>query len=93
VSFIALALEILGFDLRLTGAEDAARTAAMTFFQSITSIGWVDILGDFLDGLDALEHLKHPADCAFGFVSSSFGFHFVWWSLGSRPAPDHHHQS
>ena len=67
--------------------------AAMAYFQSVTSIGWVDILGDFLDGLDTLEHLKRPAGCAFGFVSSSFGFHFVWWRLGSRPAPDHHHQS
>ena len=67
--------------------------AAMAYFQSVTSIGWVDILADFLDRLDTLEHLKRPAGCAFGFVSSSFGFHFVWVRLGSRPAPDHHHQS
>ena len=67
--------------------------AAMAYFQSVTSIGWVDILADFLDRLDTLEHLKRPAGCAFGFVSSSFGFHFVWWRLGSRPAPDHYHQS
>jgi uncharacterized protein (DUF4415 family) len=26
-------------------------------------------------------------------VSSSFCFHFAWFSLGSRPAPDHHNQS
>ncbi len=53
----------------------------------------VEILGDFLDGLDALERLKCPAGCAFGFVSSSLGFYFVWLRLGSSPAPDHHHQS
>ena len=42
--------------------------------------------------LDALERLKRHAGFEFGFLSSSFGFHFGWFRLGSRPVPDHHHQ-
>jgi len=51
------------------------------------------LLADFLGGLDALERLKRHAGFAFGFVPSSFGSPFVRLRLGSRPAPDHHHQS
>ncbi len=29
----------------------------------------------------------------FGFVSSSFFFHFVWFRLSSRPTSDHYNQS
>ena len=34
--------------------------AAMAYFQSVTSIGWVDILGDFLDAYKGTGHLSHP---------------------------------
>jgi len=39
VSFIALALKILGFERRPTGAEDAPGTPGHAFFQSATCIG------------------------------------------------------
>ncbi len=53
----------------------------------------VEIFGDLLDGLDALERFKRHVGLEFGFVSSSFCFHFVWFRLGSSPAPDHHNHS
>jgi hypothetical protein len=46
-----------------------------------------------LDGLDALERFKRHAGLEFGFVFSSFCFHFVWFRLGSNPAPDRHNPS
>ena len=88
-----MALEVLGFDLRPTGAEDAPGTRGRGFLP-VGNLNRMDveILGDFLDGLDALERLKRHAGFTIGFVSSSFGFHFGWFRLGSRPAPDHHNQ-
>ena len=53
----------------------------------------VKILGDLLDGLNALERLKRHAGFEFGVVSSSFYFHFVWFRLDQSPASDHQNHS
>ena len=94
MQLVALTLEILGFGLRPAGSKDAAGTRGHGFLPlgNLHRMD-VEILGDLLDGLDALERLKSHAGLEFGFVSSSFCFHFVWFSLDSRPAPDHHNPS
>lgn len=46
-------------------------------------------MGNPLNGLDALERFKHDAGFEFGFVSSTFGFPFVGFSVGSTPAAHH----
>jgi hypothetical protein len=51
----------------------------------------VELLGDLLYGLDALDRFKRDAGFEFWFVYSSFGFHFVWFRL--RPATGHHNHS
>ena len=89
-----LALEILGFGLRPAGSENPAGTRGHGFLPIGNLHGMdVEFLGDLLDGLDALERFERDAGFKFGFVSSSFCFHFVWFRLGSRPAPDHHNPS
>jgi hypothetical protein len=37
---------------------------------------------NLLDGSDALERFERHAGFEFGFVSSSFCFHFVWFRFG-----------
>jgi hypothetical protein len=47
----------------------------------------VEILGDLLDGLDALERFERDAGFEFWFVSSSFCFHFCGSGWGFCPLP------
>ena len=53
----------------------------------------VVLLGDLLNGFDALERLQAHAGFELGIVSFSFGFHFVFVRLGLQPPPDHHNHS
>jgi len=53
----------------------------------------VKLLANLLDGFDALERFECYAGLEFGFVSSSFCFHLVWFRFGLIPAPCHHNHS
>lgn len=53
----------------------------------------VEILGDFLDGFDALDRFKRHAGLEFGVVSSAFAFHVVCVWYGLKSAPTHHNHS
>ncbi len=53
----------------------------------------IEILGDLLDGFDALERFERYAGLEFGVVSSAFAFHFVCVEFGLQPDPPHHNHS
>ena len=53
----------------------------------------VEILGDLLDGFDALERFERHAGLEFGVVSFAFGFHFVCVRFGLQADPSHHNPS
>ncbi|TAG08016.1 MAG: hypothetical protein EAZ42_11985 [Verrucomicrobia bacterium] len=78
MKFVAQALEILGLSFLPSGAEDPSGTFGHGFLP-IRDLHRMDVefLGNFMDGFDALERFKRNAGLKFGFVSSSFCFHFV----------------
>ncbi len=47
----------------------------------------VEVLGDLLDSLGALDCFKRQAGLEFGFISSSLCFHCMGLILGLDPAP------
>ena len=53
----------------------------------------VEILGDLLDGFDALERFERHAGLEFGVVSFAFGFHSVCVRFGLQADPPHHNPS
>ena len=90
----ALALEIVGAGLFPVQAEDAAGPRGHGFLPiGILHRVDLEILGDLLDGLDALERFKRYAGFELDVVSSSFCTNFAWFRLGSSPAPGHQNHS